>query len=214
MNQPKPNRPRPKDRYIDLSGPDQYGKPKAHVVLTYVERFTDGTSKILQEVTVSLKPILSIFRHAGYVHVKLDFLSPDDVDLAMMFNLLQDYEQPINSVDWLPEEVESGVYYGEDGEPHPIYFPTLELALSPARNELEYMLFGVNPMHYSLQPNGPKAQPTVLEFVFNEDWFSVREDLYGCVDLTTLRDEIMDELREEMAHRDQPELYEGEDIQP
>ena len=186
------------ERYIEISGPDQYGRAKTHVVFTYSDRYSDGTSNILQEVTVSLKPIVSVFKHAGYVNVLLDFHYRGDADLAMVWNLLEEYQRPVNSVDWLPEELESGKYMDADGNERLIHFPMLELSLSLKGKELDFVITGMNPLFFTLQPNGPKGEPCVLQLVFHEDWFFVTEDLGDSSDLNQLRDEVMQELGLEM----------------
>ena len=171
--------PRAKERYIQVSGPDQYGRPKTHVMFTYCERYSDGSTSILQELAISLKPIVSVFRHAGYVNVTLDFQRREDMDLAMAWNLLEDYQRPVNSVDWLPEELETGFYEDEAGKQHMIYVPMLEMTISLKGKETEFALTGLNPAFFTLQPSGPKGDPCVLQLTFQEDWFFVTEDLNG-----------------------------------
>lgn len=194
----KPQSIRKVDRYIDISGTDEFGHPKAHMSIAFVERYADGSSDIIQEVSVPLKPIVSIFAHDGFVNVDLDFRSSRDADLAMVWNLLEEYKQPINSVDWLPEELESGIYIDQDGNERSLYFPMLELVLSPKNKETEYAIAGFNPLFFTLQPNDPKGEPCVIQFTFEESLFLVIEGLRDSVDLNEIRDEIMLDLAAEM----------------
>lgn len=189
----------PFERYLDISGPDQYGKPKAHIVLNHSIRYSDGSSDELQEISVSQKPIVNIFRHAGYVNVLLDFKTRNDRDLYLVWELLQEYSRPINGVAWLPEEIETGYYTDENGEQQMVYFPMLELALIPVGKETEYQLLGVNPLFFTLQPNGPSGEPCVLQFTFLDSWFNVVEKSDNGVDLEAIRDEVMQELAFEQA---------------
>lgn len=194
-----PKKPRPKDRYLEISGTNEYGRPKAHVTFTYAERYSDGTEKVLREMVISLKPIISVFHHAGYINVDMDFRNSSDIDLAMIWDLLEEYKRPINSVDWLPEEIESGVYEDESGNERLVYFPVLEVSLHPAGKETEFAIIGENPLFFTLQPNGPKGEPCVLQFTFLEDWFFVTEGDKINVDLASIRDEVVSELAMEMA---------------
>jgi len=199
-----PKRPRARDRFIQVSGTDQFGKPKTHVIFTFSERYSDGSSKVLQEVSVSKKPILSVFSNEGFVDVTMDFRSRDDVDLNLALQLIGEYQRPINSVDWLPEEIEQDFYIGEDGEQHLLYWPVLEVAISPLNKELEFMLTGINPPFFTLQPSmtthpsGSSFEPCVLHFTFLQDWFTVSEDLHEHVDLDAMREEVIQELAMDM----------------
>lgn len=181
------------DYFIDISGRDKAEKPKAHVSLIYSLRYNNGTSIERQELTIPQKPVVSIFKHAGYVNVYLDFLSRDDSDLAMAWKLLSEYSNPENSVDWTEEELESGSYLGEDDKEHMIYFPMIELILSPIGRETEYMMHGLNPAFFTLQPNSPKESPCVIQLTFPEDWFIIDDNIEP-VDMNAIRNELEEEL--------------------
>ena len=197
--------PRPLDRYVEISGPDAFGKPKANIVLNYSDRFSDGTSHTLQELTILQKPIVSVFRHAGYVNVLLDFKYPESQDLYLTWQLLQEYSQPINGVCWLPEELESGYFIDLDGQQQLIYFPMLELGITPVGKEKEFQLIGLNPLFFTLQPNGLSGTPCVIQFTFPEAWFHVVEDLSSDIDLNLIRDEVMEELALDKLLDENPE---------
>lgn len=181
------------DYFTDISGCDKLGKPKAHVSLNFSLRYGDGRSIEQQELTIPQKPIVSVFKHAGYVNVYLDFFSREDTDLALAWQLLSDYSNPENSVDWTEEELESGVYLGEDDKEHMIYFPLLELVLSPIDKETDYIMCGLNPAFYTLQPNNPKGDPCVLQFTFPEDWFFINDEI-DPVDRLAIQNELDEEL--------------------
>lgn len=190
------------DYFIDISGVDQFKKPKAHVSLSYSLRYSDGSVIEKQELTIPQKPIVSVFKHAGYVNVYLNFFSREDTDLALAWQLLTDYSNPENSVDWTEEELESGYYLGEDDKEHKIYFPLLELVLSPIGRETEYIMSGLNPAFYTLQPNDPKGPPCVLQLTFPEDWFCVNDEI-DPVDRLAIQNELDEELGINQAQNEQ-----------
>ena len=183
------------DYFVDISGKDDSGKPKAHVSLNFSLRYNDGSSVEQQELIIPQKPIVTVFKHAGYVNVLLDFLTREDKDLALAWKLLTDYSDPERSVDWSDEELESGFYIGEDEKKHMIYFPILSLALSPIDKEEEYMMHGLNPAFFTLQPNDPMGHPCVLQLTFPEDWFFIDNDI-DPVDKTAILDELDEEFAE------------------
>lgn len=200
MSDSEKKTPRAKDRYIELSGPDDYGRPKAHVVLSYLNQYSDGTSTILHTLTIPRKPIVNIFCHDDHVNVTLDFLSPRDADLAMVWQLLETYSRPINSVDWLPEELESGIYTDEEGNERMVFFPMLQLTLSPINREMEFGITGLSPLFFTLQPNGPSGEPCVLQLTFNRELFFVTEsDQIEGVNAEQLRQEVAEEMALDMA---------------
>lgn len=199
MSESEMKAPRAKDRYVELSGRDAYGRPKAHVIFTYLNQYSDGTSTILNELTVSRKPIVNIFCHDDYVNVTLDFLSPHDADLAMVWQLLETYSRPINSVDWLPEELESGVYIDEEGNERLVFFPMLQIGLHPFNREMEFGITGMTPLFFTLQPNGPGGEPCVIQLTFHKELFFVTEsDQINGVDTDQIRQEVADEMALEM----------------
>ena len=141
------------------------------------------------------KPIINIFKHAGFVNVFLDFGSRDDMDLRVIWDVLMEYSRPANSVSYLPEELESGFYNTEDG-PKMVYFPVLSLALSPIGREDSYMVHGYNPILFSLAANDPRGEACVLQFAFPEETFSVVTDL-APIDPNEIHSEILEELEAE-----------------
>lgn len=185
-------------RYIDISGLDEYSRPKAHVALTYGNHYSDGQIQVKQELFLPVKPVVHVFKHAGFVNVMLDFLSTDDGDLAMAWDLVSNYSRPENSVDWSFEELDSRVYIDKTGKEHPIHFPMLELVLSPIGREVEYQFHGTNPAFYTLQPNGPKGGPCVLQLTFTADCFTLVDDIEP-IDIDTIRNEVMEELGFDMG---------------
>lgn len=188
--------PKPAQRFVEISGEEYGGRPKAHVMLRYFEDYSDGSTRDLQVLNID-KPIVSVFKHPGYVNVLLDFKQARDMDLRMVWSMLKDYSNPINSMDYLPEEMESG-YYEENGTQKLVFFPLLELTLSPIGRENEFQMHGVNPVFFQLGPKSPaELDPCVLQFVFPEEWFIVDEMKNG-IDLQQLKHEVMDELQSEM----------------
>lgn len=189
----------PVDCYIDISGPDQYGHGKAHIALVYSTRYDDekGTTVVHRELTIPPKAIVMISQHAGYANVLMDFLSNDDEDLRQAWDLLQEYSRPENSVAWSDEEYKNHVYVDEDGNEQPIYFPCIDLILSPVGRETEYQICGYNPAFYTLQPGSPQGIPSVLQLTFPEEWFVVADDIEP-VDIGNIEREIQEEEEAEL----------------
>jgi len=78
-----------------------------------------------------------------------------------------------------------------------IFYPMLELAISPVQKETEFMILGMNPLTFTLAPNNPKSREAcVLQFTFAEEWFHVSENLN--VDLYEIHQEVMNEIEAEM----------------
>lgn len=187
---------RDRARMVDISGAGVGGHPKAHVVLRYYEQYSDGTTMDLNHITMD-KPILSVFKHAGYVNVSLDFGQREDMDLRMAWNMLTEYSKPINSVSYLPEEIESG-YYTVDGLKKMVYFPMFEVVLSPIGKENEYEMRGINPLFFTLSPTNPMApEPCVLQLTFSEDFFIILDNIED-YDLVMMKEEVQQELAEEL----------------
>lgn len=189
----------PVDCYIDISGPDKYGHGKAHIALVYCTRYDDekGTTVIHRELNIPPKPIVWISQHAGYANVLLDFKSNTDQDLYQAWELLQEYSRPENSVAWSDEEYENHVYVDEDGNEQPIYFPCIDLILSPVGKETEYQIQAINPAFYTLQPNDPRGIPAVLQFTFPEEWMVVADEI-DPVDISSIEREILEEEESEL----------------
>lgn len=188
--------PHPNDveRFIAISGTTAQGRPKAHVLLNYYEQYSDGSTKEIQMLSMD-KPIVSIFKHAGFVNVYLDFGSRTDMDLRVMWELLSEYKRPANSVSYLPEELESGFYETPEG-PKMVYFPVLDLVLSPIGQEDSFMIHGYNPAFFTLAPNNTFSEACVVQFTFQEDTFTVVNEL-DRLDPSRINSEIAEELEAE-----------------
>lgn len=180
------------ERIVAISGPNQDGRPKAHVLITWLEQFSDGTSNEVQSLTMD-KPIINIFKHAGYVNVYLDFGSSRDMDLRVLWDMLSEFTAPGNSVSYLPEELEEGYYETPDGKKM-CYFPFLDLFLSPIGEEEVYGIRAYNPVFFTLAPSSPtSAEACVLQLTFDEETFAVINDI-NQVDREGLQSEIMEEM--------------------
>lgn len=182
------------ERIVAISGATGQGRPKAHVLLNYYEQYSDGTTKDIQMLSMD-KPIVNIFKHAGFVNVYLDFGSRTDMDLRVMWDLLCEYRRPANSVSYLPEELESGFYETPDG-PKMVYFPVLDLALSPIGQESSFMIHGYNPAFFTLAPNSTTGEACVIQFTFLEDTFTIVDEL-DQLDPGRINSEIAEELAAE-----------------
>ena len=186
--------PRDVERLVAISGATPAGRPKAHVLLNYYLQYSDGSTKEIQMLTMD-KPIVNIFKHAGFVNVFLDFGSRMDMDLRMMWDTLTEYSRPTNSVSYLPEELEAGYYETPEG-PQMVYFPVLDLALSPIGKEDAFMVHSYNPAFFTLAPNAPDGDACVIQFTFLEETFAVVDDL-APVDHAHIQSEIQEELEAE-----------------
>lgn len=187
-------------RYLtDISGPNAGNRPKAHVVLRYFEQYHDGSTRDIDVLTIN-KPILTVFQHAGYTNVMMNFHNRTDMDLRMFWGLLSDYFKPSNSIDYLPEELESG-YYTVNGKKEMVHFPMIELIISPIGRESEYEMHGLNPAFFTLAPESPmNPEPCVLQLTFDSSWFHIIDNLEP-LDISQLRSEILHEMEQEESHR-------------
>lgn len=188
------SRPRDTDRFIAISGATQAGRPKAHILLNHYLQYSDGTTKEIHMLTMD-KPIVNIFKHAGFVNVYLDFGRRTDMDLRMMWDTLSEYSSPSNSVSYLPEELESGYYETPEG-PQLVFFPVLDLAISPIGKEDSFIIHGYNPAFFTLAPNAPDGDACVIQFTFMEETLTVVDDLTP-VDHERIQSEIHEELEAE-----------------
>lgn len=193
--------PRDVERLIDISGSVGSGRPKAHMFLRHYVQYFDGSTRDIETAPID-KPIVNIFQHAGFVNVYLDFGRQSDMDLKVVWDIIQAFTDVRNSVSYLPEELQSGVYMTESG-PKMVYYPVLELILSPIGREDEYAIHGYNPAFVTLAPNGPNGEICVLQLTFPEETFSVVNHPYE-MDPSRIQAEIKEELEaEERGHSSQ-----------
>jgi len=180
--------------FADISGPGVGNHPKAHVVIRYYEQYHDGTQRDIRVYSVD-KPILTMFSNGPFIHVAMDYRYRDDMDLRMAWRLLADYRNPLNSVSYLQEEIEQG-YYMEGNEKKMVYFPMLEVILSPIGREGEYEMHGLNPLLFNLSSSSPNSQElSVLQMTFDAGWFQVFDQLKP-LDAAELRAEVEKEMEE------------------
>jgi len=177
--------------FADISGTDGMNRPRARVLMMYYTQYSDGT-QVEHDTLITEKPILSVFKHAGYVNVRMDFHQMIDQDLQDFWTMLDRYSDPMNSVSYSPEELESGFYKGADGSDLLVYFPTIALTISPVNKEKAYGMTGINPAFYTLHPQKPGGPVCVLELVFKDDLFGITRDLP--LDLAEIQHEALQEL--------------------
>lgn len=192
------SRKRDIEYFNDISGVNAAGRTKAILNLRWYEKNSDGTETEIREINVQ-KPVAYIMKRAGYVNLFLNFMRRIDVDLQNCWDLIMDYFNPANSVSYTEEEYETGVMCSEDGAPERlVYFPLLEVRLSPIGRETEYIIIGVNPASVSLAAPDPSGEPCVLQMVFEEDFFIAETDIEQ-LDMELLKREIMAELQDGTA---------------
>ncbi len=190
------SRERELDCYADISGKNEHGRPKARIQMRYYTLFSDGREEEHQSILVE-KPILSVFKHMnfinlqGYVNVRMDFDQAIDQDLREIWQMLDEHSSPMNSVTYSPEERESGYYTDASGN-HLVYYPTIELLISPIHDTKRYAMIGVDPAFYTLDPKEPGGKPCVLQLTFPEESFSVVEPTLP--DLEEIQAEALQEL--------------------
>ena len=193
LDESTPNKKK-RDRYYfdDISGSNKRSQPKAHVILRYIHQYIDGTYEELEVLSFD-KPVLNVFKHTGFVNVCLDFGRRTDADLRMCWSLLKDYANPLNSIDFTPEEIDEGYYIDPVRGKQKVYIPVLSLILSPIGREDEYELHGVNPIFSTLSPSGPdKQEPCVLQLTFSDMDFEVRDNL-APLDYSEIENEVSEE---------------------
>ena len=171
-------------RISEISGALPNGRPKAHVFLRYYLLFSNGAEQVLDSAEIT-KPSVFVSKHAGYVDVRMDFGSARDQDLNYIWKILEEYS--LNSVSYTQEEIDKGFYFDGNKE-QMVYYPTIDIALSPIGKETEYQMIAYNPIFYTLEPRNPESPPSILHFVFDEDFFVIVDDLN--VDEEELQKEI------------------------
>lgn len=164
------------NRFAEISGADDFGHAKANIVIQHNLLYQDGTSVLVQEHVIYQKPLISVFRSPQSTDLCLHFESNEDADLNMAWQLLMEYSDPTNSLNWTAEEVSSGFYMDDDGNQQPIYFHSINVILIPLGHEEEYQMHGFNPLTYTLRPSDPKSLiPNVLQITFGDGCFTVLE---------------------------------------
>lgn len=179
------------ERFMEVSGVGPNGRPKAHVLLRQYLQYSDGSTQDISTYSTD-KPVLSFFKRAGFINFYLDFGSNRDMDLRMIWDALEDFGRPENSVSYLDEEIESGEYNTPTG-PKMVYFPTLDLAICPIGREDEFMIHCYNPALWALSPNDPQGtNPCVLRMCFWEGSVTVVNDLEK-LNLAQIQSELLAE---------------------
>lgn len=143
-----------KDLIKEISGVDEMNMPKSFVGVFHEIWNADGQSQKVSENTF-YKPEVEIFLHLKYLQIDLKFKSPADQDLAMMWNLLENYCKAENSCD------------SESGE-----YPLLVVNIAPKKYNGKYYLLATNPIIHTLQPNTVNSEPTVIRMVFSDEDFN------------------------------------------
>lgn len=143
-----------KDLIKEISGVDEANMPKSFVGIFHEIWNSEGKSRQVSENTF-YKPSVEIFLHLKYLQIDFKFKSPADQDLAMMWNVLEDYCKSENSFD------------RENGE-----YPLLTVNLVPKKYNGKYYLLATNPIIHTLQPNTVNSEPTVIRMVFADEDFN------------------------------------------
>lgn len=174
--------------FKEISGRNVSGQTKAIIGLRWFEKNSDGSETEIQEVQMQ-KPIVYIIKRAGYVNVFLDFQRRNDVDLRNFWDLRTAYFDPSNSVSYTEEELDSGIYNNGPGTPDRlVYFPLLQLMISPIGKESQFIIVGLNPASITLSAPDPTGEPCVVHLIFEESFFVVNDELEK-IDLETLYQE-------------------------
>ena len=185
---------------IDISGANAQNKSKAHTFIKSYELFpVDGTERVLAELNFT-KPVVKVFHQLGYYHVFLDFGSPNDMDLRMTYETISRFSRPENSVSWLADEIESGLYTDEAGITRKIYYPLISITLIPIGKETEYQMTGFNPILFDLTAGDMKGTPSVMHLVFDENTFEITDKKIE-FSMNEIRQEAEEELEKELEGR-------------
>lgn len=151
------------------------GKTKSAIGLFHEIWHTNGDTTPVQQISLE-KPVVNIFRHAGYVQVDLVFISKFDADLRNIWDMLTRFCEPENSMDDETDEM-----------------PTIVLAIYPTEFEGKYYILATNPIFFTLQPEDASGDPCVIRLIFDEEEFTVFEE-----DDEDVMEEIMNEITEEL----------------
>lgn len=194
---------RPQQRLMEISGADRLGKTKATCFLRSYLHYSDGTTKEVEEMQLN-KPIVNIFASGGFVNVFLEFGRRTDEELNLAFDMITRYMSASNSAVFLPDEVAQGYFINEAGEDELVYYPILELAISPLGHEREYMIHGYRPLLYGMVGPTPTSDLTTLQIVFKDNLFIVDEHA-GSIDYAAVERDAMEEARMESMGEFNPE---------
>ncbi len=182
------------DFFNDISGTNGAGHSKATINLRWYEKNSDGTETEIREMVVQ-KPVVHIIKRPGYVNVFLDFSRRIDVDLNNAWTLISDYFSPLNSVSYTDEELESGIFNANDGRgDRMVYYPLLEVRMSPTGRETDYIIIGLNPVCANVTPKAVDGEPCVIQLAFDEAFFVVNSDLEP-IDIEDIRRELIEEIQ-------------------
>lgn len=154
-------------QFNKVCGETPTGRPKATMMLSFYNYYSDDTRAEIGEPIILTKPIVHVFSRFGLINIYLDFKSGRDNDLRYVWQKLQDYFHPSNSVSYLPEELESGFYETEKGRQR-VFFPTMDLILSPVGKENEIVILAHNPVIYNILPN-EQGENCVIQLAFTLD---------------------------------------------
>lgn len=191
----KPRLIRDIDFFNDISGTNAAGRTKAIVSLRWFEKNSDNTETEIREIPMLQKPIVQISKHLGYVKLYLDFGRRIDVDFNNMYNMIMDFFSPLNSVSYTMEELETGVFNNGDGTPDRlVYYPLLQIMLSPIGKETDYLIMGMNPFYFGVCPRDLSGEPTMIQMVFEDHWFVVDSKI-DKIDVEEMKREVIEEIQ-------------------
>ena len=188
------------DYILDISGANAQKKSKAHTFIKSYQLYpVDGTERVFTELNFT-KPIVKVFHQLGYYHLFLDFGSPNDMDLRMTYDTIARFSSPENSVSWLEDEIESGLYLDDAGIERKVYYPMISITLIPIGKETQYQMTGFNPILFDLTAGDIKGTPSVMHFVFDENTFEITDQKIE-FSMNDIRLEAEEELERELEGR-------------
>lgn len=170
-----------KDLIIASSGSDEFGRPKCKIGLFH-ERFNSENpdSPVLVENLFIEKPILNIFLGTDVCIVDFKFKNTADMDLKMMWNMMERFVAATNSIG------------EEDTE-----IPSFTVSIIPNEFHGKYSVLGTNMSFHTLQPDGPEAMPTVIRAVFPADCFGCFENDENLISTALMEQEAEREMDNE-----------------
>lgn len=98
------------------------------------------------------KPVLDMQKHGKFIQIDLEYPTSSDIDLKIMWNMLEKYGQELDEVN-------------EDSES----IPMSALTIVPLVYEGCYYMIAINPIFWTLQPSQPGKEATVIRLLYEEE---------------------------------------------
>lgn len=170
-----------------INGLDENGDAKAIIGIQYVLLNKAGElTKIIDKEDV-YKPEINIFPRDGIMQVDIRFDSEQDISLAKIWKILEQYSN------------DAANYYANNDTDEPV--PSLILNIIPLTEETDSYIIAGDPLMQALTAMAPKGSINCIRLIFDANFvhFFFSDD---GIDMQDIETEVADELyRREYAER-------------